>query len=499
MTRGPKIDVLQARRASGESSLMEALSAHASRHGDRFATVLVGSDGVTLRAITFRELRNVVVRLARRLRHEFPQGSAIVLRVGNSPEYLVWFMAALAAGHRVLPTHPQLTMAELRALARLTAAAAIVTEDESVALDGAVTIPTTDSTTCSHDQVHDSLDELRGELLLHSSGSTGQPKLVVRPASALEAMGVGGAAALGLTPDDQVVMAVPMCHSYGVDLLLASIIAGATTVLLRRFDAPALASCLSRRGASVFPGVPFMYEALARLSPDRSATGLRLAISAGAPLATSVRNRVETTWGVGVHQLYGATELGSVTLAGDGDNPASVGRPLPGVSVRILDAESPGSTWPAETEGEVAVKAPTMLSCFYPCQLPPLRDGHLLTGDLGRTDADGRLYITGRAKLLIEVGGLKVNPLEVESVLNEHPGVRESLISPVALSETVNRLHAAIVPAELTDPPRPEDLRSFLKERLAPFKIPRVFEMVDQLPRTATGKLARPRASGGAH
>src|SRR5690606_25385132 len=148
-------------------------------------------------------------------------------------------------------------------------------------------------------------------------------------------------------------------------------------------------------------------------------------------------------------------------------SPASVGLAMRDVSIRIIpiDADS--------DEGEVAIAAPSMFS-GYVHEQPALVDGHFATGDLGRLDAHGNLSITGRTRLLIDTGGLKVNPVEVESVLASHPDVAECVVLPMAQSQTVQRLRALVVPRDPAHPPTAEFIRQFARERLAAYKVPRV-------------------------
>jgi long-chain acyl-CoA synthetase len=489
------------------SLLYQSLIAHAAGSPKAPAVIMVDAIGVPVRVVTYGDLLGAVATLAERLYREIEPRAVVVLRSSNSPEYIAWFVALLAAGLRVLPTHPQLAPCELGALCRAVGAVAVVAEDPLPDTSTGLVIPVDRafvSLGCAGLVLLETAGythgDLSGELLLQSSGSTGEPKLVVRSAAALDAMAVAGAEALGLSESDRVVLAVPLCHSYGVDLLLASLYAGAAIIALPRFDAPAIAELLSVGGATVFPGVPFMFESLARISPRPEALlRPRLAVSAGAPLPRPVRERMQETWGLDVVQLFGATELGTVTLAAPGSGDAlSVGLPLRGVSVRIVGVTDPRAECPPGHEGQVLVRAPTMLSSYFPDQPPPLLDGHFLTGDLGYLDDRGRLVLTGRVKLLMNVGGLKVNPVEVEGVLDAHPGVKESMVSPMALSPTVNRLHAAVVPSDPADPPRAEDLRAYLQQRLAPYKVPRMYEVVHALPRSPGGKLVRAHLTGRA-
>jgi long-chain acyl-CoA synthetase len=265
--------------------------------------------------------------------------------------------------------------------------------------------------------------------------------------------------------------------------------AACTHELPRGFEPQRARAALLQRDVSLFPGVPVMFDALARQSSPPGATPrLRRAYSAGSPLPRRVFDAFETTFGAPLGQIYGATEFGSVTF-NDPDapdfEPESVGRPLEGARLRVV--ESPGA---GEAEGQLAVAAPSLLSEFL--DEPPLAldDGYLLTGDLARLDARGRLFLTGRVRLLVDVGGIKVNPLEVEAVLARHPRVRDAVVVPVRVSDLTARLKAVIEPEPGRAPTKAE-LRRFAREHLVHYKVPRSFEIRSALPRSSAGKILR--------
>lgn len=341
--------------------------------------------------------------------------------------------------------------------------------------------------TVAHERNHlrsrtESLLDKGAAVLLQSSGTTGLPKIVRRDAASIDAVAAQMVEALGLIESDGVLSCVPLCHSYGLEHgLLAPMWAGATVHLADGFDLDLVRRELSNSAITVFPAVPSIYEMLSTLH-DGGFPTLRLAYSAGGPLPASVSQRMREQCGVTIGQLYGATEIGSVTFAHPADanfDRASVGRPMRRVELRIDD------------DGQLLVRAASMMSGYVDAESPLTSDGFLPTGDLARIDHHGNLHITGRLKLLIDVGGLKVNPLEVEQALAEHPDVATCVVVPMRLSETVSRLKAIVIPAHEHSPPRLESLRDFARRRLSSHKIPRVFEVRDSLPCSPTGKVLR--------
>ncbi|MBC8106909.1 MAG: AMP-binding protein [Anaerolineae bacterium] len=417
--------------------LFDRVRRHAQAAPDRIAYVELAGG----RTITYAELVDQVVSFS----HE-SHGEVVPLRSANRIGFPIEYLTWLTRGRTVFPISIELADIEVASLQRQTS-------------------------------------ELRADgcMLLASSGTTGVPRIVCRDARSLDAVSRNMVDAIGFTPDDHVLAAVPLTHSYGVEHgLLAPLWAGSTVLLVDGMDWPVITRAL--RDVTIFPAVPSMIEMLAG-SADGSLTmpKLRSVYSAGGPLPRAVSDCFSDRFGHRVGQVYGMTEIGSVTFndpSREPFDPGSVGRPMNNVSIRVLD------------DGEIIVSAPSMLSSYVNDGTSVI-DGHFRTGDVGHLDEHGRLTITGRVRLLIDTGGLKINPLEVESVIGLHPDVRECVVVPVKQSETVQRICAVIVARNASAPPSTESIRAFAKERLAAYKIPRLVQFRASLPRTATGKLQR--------
>jgi acyl-CoA synthetase (AMP-forming)/AMP-acid ligase II len=437
--------------------------------------------------------------LAARLAASVPPGGVVLICSENQPEFTAAFLAALSAGLKAFPISPELADPEMISAAERSNANAIVGSRASletlvdriatrISIDAIADLPPSNSIDRGHET---------GGLLLLSSGTTGRPKIVFRDARSLDAVGEAVAESIGFRESDHVLGCVPLCHSYGIEHgLLAPLWAGAAVHLIPGFDLTLSLKQIASGGITVVPGVPFMFEMLARHARDDAQfPALRRSYSAGGPLPRAIAKEFQKRFGVRVSQLYGATEIGSVTYA-DPDAPgydaASVGRAMSGVAIRILSPDALDDVGTIGDEGHVAVKSASMLSGYLDETEPPaLHDGFFLTGDLGRLDATGNLTVTGRIKLLIDVGGLKVNPLEVEDVLLEHPGVASCVVVPVRVSETVCRMKAIVTASPGAAPPAAESLRKFARDRLAGYKVPRLFEVRDTLPKSPTGKILR--------
>jgi acyl-CoA synthetase (AMP-forming)/AMP-acid ligase II len=477
--------------------LLDDLRTHARQRPDAPALVPVGGRDAPW---TFAELDRGAGEVERVLRERIAADSTILLCYPNRPAFHATFLGTLAAGDTIFPVSTDSTVPELESAARGCGAAAAIVSDELAPMLRPLFSNAEPLSTLGTDAVL-----LTGPawpartgggpaLLLQSSGTTDRPKIARRDGASLDAVSRAMAKACRFTPDDHVLAAVPLCHSYGLEHgLLAPIAAGSCVHLCERFDLPAVLAEM-RAGITILPGVPFMFDMLARAGDAKFPT-LRRAYSAGGPLPRATFDAFVARTGLRIGQVYGATEIGSVTFNdpdAPGFNPASVGAAMEGVEIRILDADEPRGSQPLPVgmEGQVAIAAASMMSGYLDSDAP-LLEGHYLTGDLGRLDERGALTITGRLKLLIDVGGRKVNPAEVEAVLRQHPQVGACVVVPMRVSETVCRLKAIVSPPRPGIAPAPEDLRAFARERLSAYKVPRVFEVCDAIPTSASGKVLR--------
>jgi acyl-CoA synthetase (AMP-forming)/AMP-acid ligase II len=481
------------------SLLLRRLEAHARSRPDALAIREVGESGEERQA-TWRQLRDASASLASQVRRRAVASPTVLVSSPNRIELLVAMLGGLWADACVMPVSPDLPRRELVATARRYGASLAIGEGEALAVLADTVAERIESDALTVGSRADACEPAQGDggsLLLTTSGTTGAPRLVRRDAPALDAVGTACARTIGIDEADVMLAMVPLHHSYGIDqALLTAVVAGCAIELHRRFDPVRARLALLERGISILPAVPVMFDALARHSklPIR-VPRLRRAYSAGSPLPRRVFDQFERAFGVGIGQIYGATEFGSVTFNdpdGDDRDPEAAGRPMQGVQIRILDPRDPDPERPAASgsEGQLAVASPSMMSAYVGEARPPTERGFLLTGDLGRLDAAGRLRLTGRLRLLIDVGGIKVNPAEVESVLVRHPAVREAVVLAVPFSDTTARLRALVVPEPGCEV-RPDELRRFAREHLIHYKVPRIIEIRTNMPRSPTGKILR--------
>lgn len=426
-------------------------------------------------------------------------GCAIVASVANRAEFVAVFLAALSVGAVLVPLDGHATAAELSALADASGATAVI------ALPG--DLPATPSRSSASSVVCDlpgglclwtfarrgaAPDYGSAALLKLTSGSTDFPKAALTEEVHLWHDGRHVIEAMGIGRHDVNLACIPLAHSYGLGNLVMPLVLQGTPLALRdSFNPGRLADDVAETDASVFPGVPFMFDHLCT-SPlvDALPASLRLAISAGARLDAATVRAFHGKFGRKIHSFYGCSETGGISYddAADLRDPVSAGRPMPDTDVTLLPHEQAESgagrihvSGNAVTAGYASQVADTSTSSFS--------DDGFLTGDLGYFDAAGQLSLTGRISAFVNVAGRKVDPHEVERVLLGIPGIADARVFGVACDKRGQKLVACIVAREAGV------TRAFVRkrcaERLSPHKIPRDFLFLQALPLTGRGKIDR--------
>jgi long-chain acyl-CoA synthetase len=336
-------------------------------------------------------------------------------------------------------------------------------------------------------------------VILYTSGTTGRPKGAELTHGNLIACAAIFCEVLAFTPDDRFGTALPLFHVFGQAVVMATTIrAGAGLSLLERFDAEDLLDLLRRDGLTVMAGVPTMWNALLHAPVGETDAAdfasLRLAASGGAAMPAEVMRAFEQRFGCVILEGYGLSETaGAATFNGLGRErkPSCVGIALPRCEVAIRADD--GIELPEGEVGEVYIKGPVVMKGYWnrpEATQEVLQDGWLRTGDLGTKDADGDIRIVDRKKDLIIRGGYNVYPREVEEVLYEHADIVEVAVIGVPdehFGEEVAAVIALRPGAELDA----AQLRAWAKERLSAYKVPRLFQVLDALPKGPTGKILK--------
>ena len=462
----------------------------------------------------------MVEKQAAQLRRAGVRGADCVATVlPNGPELVVTLFATAILDAVLLPLAPLLGETELRRYFADTRPRVVLADQYHVARCEALARGTDADTrvlTASLayleqvERAAASKEPSRGRALyLYTSGSEGYQKRVCRTQENLHYEAVNFVTSAGLGPSDTMFCLVPLYHSYGLgNGLLAAVGAGATLVLLAPrieqdgvIDVPFAARCeevlelIAREQVQVIAGVSHQFAALAGMpaAQPSALSGVRWCFSSGGHLPVDVYRRFFDRFGVPIRQIYGSTETGSVTAnleTSASFRPDSVGRPLANVTVKLVGEA--GEDIGSGELGAIWVASPVIPPGGYDNR-PELNEetfggGYYRTGDMGRRAEDGSLFVVSRKQTFIETGGYKVDPREVEAVLQEHPRVREVVVLGIdepALGQIVKAvvvLDGSCGPAELT---------AYCAERLAAFKVPRKIEIRAALPRSPLGKILK--------
>jgi long-chain acyl-CoA synthetase len=343
-------------------------------------------------------------------------------------------------------------------------------------------------------------------VILYTSGTTGQPKGAELRHRNMRDNALAGKELFGCDQarPDTYLCVLPLFHSFGQTVIQNGAFAfGGTIVMLPRFEPAPAIDAMVRESVTVFAGVPTMYWGLLGALQDDTevealAQNLRLAIAGGSALPVEIHREVETRFGVSIAEGYGLSEtspVASFAPFGAPPRPGSIGRPIPGVEMTLIEPDSwTEITWSPDAVGEIAIKGHNVMKGYYKRREATSAvlndDGWFRTGDLARRDEDGYYYVVDRTKDLIIRGGFNVYPREVEEVLITHPDVSLAAVVGVPHDRHGEEIKAVVIlepGASLSD----GDLIAWAKDRMAAYKYPRIVEFVPSLPMTATGKILK--------
>ncbi|HZP44464.1 MAG TPA: acyl--CoA ligase [Candidatus Binataceae bacterium] len=462
-------------------------------------------------SITYRDLAEASERLAAELAARgLRPGDCAAMFLPNSLEFIELFLALTRLGITVAPLNPAFRVEELKAslmdnraralLARAGDATAAEAARElgvqlwSPELDarGAVTL---DGATPRSLGAPPPPAADQAALLLQTSGSTGRPKMVPLTQANLLASALDIAAHYALSPADRTLLVMPLFHGHGlIGAALSTLSSGGTLIVPPRFSAASFWSAFQAYGATWYTAVPTIHLVLlARADGDGAPYhGPRFIRSCSASLAPAVLGKLEERFGAPVIEAYGMTETthqaASNPLPPRPHKPGSVGLPT-GVEIAIIDPT--GKRLGANQAGEVIVRGPKVMTGYRDnprANLEAFMDGWFRSGDMGVCDADGYLTLTGRLKELINRGGEKIAPNEIEATLLRDSAVAEASVFGMPDPKYGEVVWAAVVLKGDTDAAR---LKRLCREYLADFKVPVEIRFVAALPRNATGKVVR--------
>ncbi len=518
-------------------NLASLLENSAQKYGDREAVVLARPDGQTTR-LTYAQVNGAANQVANLLvSRGIEPGDKVALSCPNLPYFPIVYYGILKTGATVVPLNVLLKGREVayhladsdakayfcfEGTAELPIGQAghegfsqtdacdhffVITADPAAdsPIEGAETLgaglqgqpPTFDTVATDEDDT---------AVILYTSGTTGQPKGAELMHRNMHSNALAGEPLFGADEDhpDTYLCVLPLFHSFGQTVIMNGGFAyGGTVVMLPRFEAdPALRTMAAER-VTFFAGVPTMYWALLGALDDSGvdvkqlAATLRIAAAGGSALPVEVHKEFQKRFGVTILEGYGLSEtspVASFAPRGEEVRVGSIGRPIPGVEMKLIEPDWSEVADDPDAVGEIAIKGPNIMKGYYAraeATDEAIRDGWFRSGDLGKRDADGYFYIVDRSKDMIIRGGYNVYPREIEEVLMEHPAVSLAAVIGVPHESHGEEIKAVVIKAKDHDDVSEEDLVAWSKEQLASYKYPRIVQFVDELPMTATGKILK--------
>jgi long-chain acyl-CoA synthetase len=504
------------------ASLYQVLQIAASQYTDRPATHFRGEQ------LTFWQIKQRVDRLAAALhRRGIRRGDRIGIMLPNCPQYAISFFAILRLGAVVVNVNPIYTAHELTRVAADSGMRALITLDTLVPLapttvdlliataleelSGAATGSApgqAQSLRALLEEEDSPLPPIAGDwsneiaALQYTGGTTGTPKGAILTHGSMYVnvlQSVVWGQYFTRRGEERLLLVLPLFHVFGMVVgMLLSFWNGAMQILLPKYNVEELLDAIQNLRPTLFPGVPTLFQSI--LNHPRAATcGLEYVKSfnsGAAPLPLETINRFEQLAGGMLREGYGMTELScsAITTPLMGiRKPGSIGIPMPSTWARIVDVETGERELPVGEEGELCIRGPQVMQGYW--QNPEetaaaLRNGWLYTGDIARMDEDGYFYIAQRKKDMINVGGFKVFPVEVDEVLYAHPAVAEAAAIGVPHPYRGEVVKAFVV-LRAGHTASEEEILAFCRERLAKFKVPVEVAFLDSLPKSAVGKILR--------
>ena len=429
--------------------------------------------------LTYTELNDASANVAGLLRSRGVRpGDRVGVMMPNVPQFAMAYYGVLRLGAIVVPMNPLLKAREVEHYVSDSGASLVLDDPSALPRDAA---PESGVAERAADDT---------AVILYTSGTTGRPKgaelthgNLTRNADVMREL-------IEVGPEDVVLGALPLFHSFGQTCGLNTAVAtGACLALIPRFLPAGVLELIERRRVTVFEGVPTMYAALLHAAERHDTSSLRVCVSGGAALPLEILNGFEAAFGCVVLEGYGLSETSPVASFNRPHlrKAGSIGTPVDGVEMRLLEPTPDGV-------GEIAIRGHNVMKGYW--RHPDATsqaidaDGWFRSGDLGRVDEDGCYFIVDRKKELIIRGGYNVYPREIEEVIYEHPAVREAAVIGITHPELGEEVGAAVALKEGADVDE-SDVREFVRSQVAAYKYPRHVWFVDELPKGPTGKILK--------
>jgi long-chain acyl-CoA synthetase len=486
-------------------NLASILSESAEKHGDRIAVKL---DDVELNYTIMNEGAKRVAGLLKAKGLE--RGDRVGIMLPNVPFFPSVYYGVLRLGCVVVPMNVLLKAREVRFYLEDSGAKLVFAwhgfaeaAEASAAEAGAECVLVDPEKfpqlVIAQDPVEELADTDSGDtaVILYTSGTTGQPKGAELTHANLKRNAEVSSKLVDLSHEDVALGALPLFHSFGQTCTMNAVVAtGAMMTQLPRFEPDKALEIIERDRATIFQGVPTMYNAI--LHSDKrdqfDTSSLRACMSGGSAMPGELMRNFEEAFDTKILEGYGLSETSPVASFNHLDRerkPGSIGTPIEGVEMKLVDDD--GNEAGDGEVGEIVVRGHNVMKGYWQREdatLEAIKDGWFYTGDMGKIDEDGYFFIVDRKKELIIRGGYNVYPREVEEVLYEHPAVQEAAVVGVGDEKLGEEVAAAVV-LKKGEHVTESDLRAFVKERVASYKYPRKIWFADELPKGPTGKILK--------
>ncbi|MDO5629091.1 MAG: AMP-binding protein [Mobilicoccus sp.] len=457
---------------------------------------------------SYRELDLAIAAAAEELSARgLQRGQRLLLVVPTVAEFVFTYYAAHALGATVVSVNTLSTAPELAYYVEDAECSMVVTwfesaeASEKVAQDAGIPVWVVDRSSIGQASAPHPIADTAGDdpaVILYTSGTTGKPKGAVLAHDNLVDTGECFVESLESSQDERMGTALPLFHVFGqVSVMCTTFTGGGSLYLVRPFDGAAMLELAAREKLTALAGVPTMWIAMLHAETDlgpEDFTQLRLACSGGAAMPLEVAKAFQARFGAVILDGYGLSETSGAATTNQLEGvrkDLSVGRPLPRTTITVLDELH--NPVPLGEVGEIAMDGPMVMKEYWgrPEATKAAKAGRFfLTGDLGRMDEDGYVWIVDRKKDLVIRGGYNVYPREVEEELFAHPQVKEAAVIGLP-DDTWGEEVAAVVAPKPGEDIDVDALRAWLHERISPYKVPRIYHLVDDLPKGATGKILK--------
>ncbi|MCK8058868.1 MULTISPECIES: long-chain fatty acid--CoA ligase [unclassified Fusibacter] len=452
-------------------------------------------------AITYKTLRQKIGSTRSYLESiGVKRGDHVGLYCKNSPEFIYAYFAVVSMGAVIIPFNRTLTASEVDYIAKDAQIKLLITmESLGISDEFRQELIPEYSKLLSSDEfsLFDDAPQISEEdvaVIIYTSGTTGHPKGAMLTHRNLVSNTKGIVKALDVTSEDKFLCVLPMFHSFAwTTSVLAALYNGALIAIMENFHPKDALKMIRTEGLSVVCGVPTMYNYYLMLGTPETFVSMRVFVSGGASLPVEVMTNFSAKFGIPIVEGYGLSEASPVVSVNPMDKVkvGSIGKPIEEVFVKIVDAQHMEVA--RGTVGELAVKGPNVMKGYYNLKEvtdQTIEDDWLYTGDLAKIDDEGYIHIVDRLKDIVIVSGMNVYPREIEEVIYRYEGIIEATVIGIS-DKTRGEVPIAYIVTSDNSKFDEKAFKSFLKQNLASFKLPKKIRMMDALPKNATGKVMK--------